>query len=282
MIWENRISVTISSSATSRLYSCPRNQTISSTRRICGLSCSISRGDSSGERLHLDLVDDRVEDALALPVAHAAEHGHDHALLVLRRLVAEPDRRGLASRAELIGDGGVVEVERERRHRRPGNYRGSFASISTALAAISRSPLYARSDRPVGEREPPRLGDLDLHSRGERADAAASRVREEEAHDLEDALPVPGVDVADVTELRGEATVHAGLLEPFPKGCLCGLLAPIDEALRQRPRPRRLALWPNRREPPAPAHPAHENHTGGEFAAHPDFVTLRHSLVTRI
>src|SRR5205823_4531866 len=46
-ICENRITVTTSSAPTSRLYSCERNCAISSVRRISGLSCSISRGDSS-------------------------------------------------------------------------------------------------------------------------------------------------------------------------------------------------------------------------------------------
>src|SRR5688500_3978126 len=42
--------------------------------------------------LDLDLVDHRVEDPLARAVARPAQHGHDHALLVLAGLVAEPDR----------------------------------------------------------------------------------------------------------------------------------------------------------------------------------------------
>ena len=43
------------------------------------------------------------------------EHRDDHPLLVLARLVAEPDRRRLAVRAELRLDDRRVEVERERR-----------------------------------------------------------------------------------------------------------------------------------------------------------------------
>ena len=143
VICEKRISVTMSSSADLAVVELAQEPASSSTRRICGLSCSISRGESSRERLHLDLVDDRVEDALALAVARAAEHGHDHALPVLRRLVAEADRGGLATGAELLGDGRVVEVEGERRHRRPRQlYEGRPAAASRArLRAISRSPL---------------------------------------------------------------------------------------------------------------------------------------------
>ena len=79
----------------------------SSVCRISGLSCSISFGDSSPSRLHLDLVDHRVEDVLARAEAGAGEHGDDHPLLVLARLVAEPDRRRLAvasSWASTIGE----------------------------------------------------------------------------------------------------------------------------------------------------------------------------------
>src|SRR5262249_3157401 len=69
------------------------------------------------ERLHLDLVDDGVEDPLALPVAGAAEDRDDHALPVLGGLVPKADRRRLAARAKLLGDRRVVEVEGERRDR---------------------------------------------------------------------------------------------------------------------------------------------------------------------
>src|SRR5579862_1812948 len=45
---------------------------------------------------HLDLVDHRVENVLPRPETRPDEHGDDHPLLVLARLVAEPDRRRLA------------------------------------------------------------------------------------------------------------------------------------------------------------------------------------------
>jgi hypothetical protein len=63
------------------------------------------------QRLDLDLVDHGVEDPLPRPVAGADEDGHDHTLLVLRGLVAEPDRRGLPSGTQLLGHHRVVEVE---------------------------------------------------------------------------------------------------------------------------------------------------------------------------
>ena len=109
---------------------------ISSARRISGLSCSISRGESSREALHLDPVDHRVEDVLARPVAGADEHRDDHPLRVLVRLVAEPDRRGLPVRAELRLDDRRVEVEGERRHVRPRSYALS-ASAAKRLARPS-------------------------------------------------------------------------------------------------------------------------------------------------
>ena len=68
------------------------------------------------ERLHVDLVDHRVEDVLARAVAGADEHRDDHPLLVLPGLVAEPDRRRLAASAQLVRDDRRVEVQRERGH----------------------------------------------------------------------------------------------------------------------------------------------------------------------
>src|SRR5690348_13812606 len=61
--------------------------------------------------LHLDLVDDGVEDLLAHAEALAHEHAHDLTLLVLPALVAETDRRRLAVVAQLVGDDRGVEVE---------------------------------------------------------------------------------------------------------------------------------------------------------------------------
>ena len=83
------------------------------------------------ERLHLDLVDHRVEDVLARAEAHAAEDAHDHALLVLAGLVAEPDRGRLPARPELVGDERRVEVE--------GVHRGGeSASYETRTSGRAR------------------------------------------------------------------------------------------------------------------------------------------------
>ena len=50
------------------------------------------------------LVDDGFEDLLARRVLVADRHQHAVVLAVLVRLVAEPDRRGLAATLELIGE----------------------------------------------------------------------------------------------------------------------------------------------------------------------------------
>src|SRR4029453_8827765 len=82
------------------------------------------------QALHLDLVDDGVEDLLARAVALADENLDDHALLVLRGLVAEADRGGLSTRPQLVGDDGRVEVE--------GVHRGG---IERHEAAASYGPF---------------------------------------------------------------------------------------------------------------------------------------------
>src|SRR5581483_9775800 len=103
------------------------------------------------ERLHLDLVDDGVEDVLTRAVARAAEDADDHALVVLVGLVAETDRAGLPMAPELVGEDRRVEVERVHRgmtillQRRRDHSRPRSRTRSTARLAISRSPLYASS-----------------------------------------------------------------------------------------------------------------------------------------
>src|SRR5215217_1919766 len=62
----------------------------------------VARGELA-ESLHLDLVDDGVEDLVPGAVARADEHSHDHSLLVLTGLVSEPNGRRLAAAAELVG-----------------------------------------------------------------------------------------------------------------------------------------------------------------------------------
>src|SRR5262249_2293317 len=64
-----------------------------------------------GGPLDLDVVDDRGEQLLAWAVLVADGHPRELAALVLARLVAEPDRRGLAATAQLIGERRREEVE---------------------------------------------------------------------------------------------------------------------------------------------------------------------------
>src|SRR4051812_42656657 len=63
--------------------------------------------------LHLDAVDHGLEDALARRVLESDRDEDDLALAVLLRLVAQPDRRGLASALELIDENRRVEVQDE-------------------------------------------------------------------------------------------------------------------------------------------------------------------------
>ena len=63
------------------------------------------------DALDLDAVDHRLEDLLARGVLEADRDEHDLSLLVLRALVPEPDRRGLAAALQLIDEDGRVEIE---------------------------------------------------------------------------------------------------------------------------------------------------------------------------
>src|SRR3954470_5275755 len=102
-----------------------------------------------GEALHLDLVDDGVEDLLPRAEANTAEHRDDLTLLVLLGLVAEADRRGLALRPELIRDDGGVEVQSVHRSpsistgRRERHHSSCSANRAIACRAMARSPLWA-------------------------------------------------------------------------------------------------------------------------------------------
>src|SRR5205823_12857377 len=93
------------------------------------------------EGLHLDLVDHGVEDVLARAEADAAEDADDHALLVLARLVAEPDGGRLAARAELVGDERRVEVEGV--HRGLGVYEGDRRTCALVSSAGEEQPSRA-------------------------------------------------------------------------------------------------------------------------------------------
>src|SRR6185436_1532300 len=61
--------------------------------------------------LDLDVVDHRGEDLLPRAVAESDRDPDDLASLVLVALVAEPDRRGLATALELVDEDRGVEVE---------------------------------------------------------------------------------------------------------------------------------------------------------------------------
>ena len=72
----------------------------------------MSRGESSRRALDLDVVDHRGEDLLPRAVLMADRDPDELPALVLARLVAEPDRRRLATPLELVDEGGREEVER--------------------------------------------------------------------------------------------------------------------------------------------------------------------------
>ena len=108
---------------------------MSSTRRISGLSCSISFGESSPSRFTSTLSITASKIFFRGPKRGAGEHRDDHPLPVLAGLVAEPDRRRLAAAAQLVLDDRRVEVER-----RPPAADHRAPRASSALAAISRSP----------------------------------------------------------------------------------------------------------------------------------------------
>jgi hypothetical protein len=124
--------------------------------------------------------------------------------------------------------------------------------------------------RCVVERDPARLGDLDLHPGRQLADPAALRGEEEERDDLEDSLPVPRVDVAAVAELPLDPGLDACLLEHLADGSLGGALARVDLPLGQRPDlgPVRVATRAHERRPPPAPHTAHDHASGRELASH--------------
>ena len=218
-----------------------------SARRTSGLSCSISRGESSREALHLDLVDHRVEDVLARPEAGADEHRDDHSLLVLARLVAEPDRRRLAVGAELRLDDRRVEVERER-GTGPRSYvcsRGERRPRLLGHLALAARRRAARAPRRAAASAPRRpRGGTPPGSRPSRPPLVAD---EEERDDLEDPLALPVEPVPDVAELPERPAVDARLLGDLAQRRRLAGLARVDPPLRQHPEPVRLARpagWP--------------------------------------
>src|SRR5215211_2063025 len=84
----------------------------------------------------LDALDHRLEDLLARRVLEADGDHHHLAAAVLVRLVAEPDRRGLAAPAKLVDEHRRVEVEHV-------HGAGAYPDSSTrrrAVSATARSP----------------------------------------------------------------------------------------------------------------------------------------------
>src|SRR5690606_7050448 len=102
----------------------------------------------------------RREDLLARPVPAADGHPHDLATVVLSRLVAQPDRRGLPAALELVDEDRRVEGEdvESARQREPerGAYRRRYSwgypaapmSGTKRQAAIVRRRYTASSPGP--------------------------------------------------------------------------------------------------------------------------------------
>ena len=211
------------------------------------------------------------------------EHAHDHPLLVLGRLVAEPDRRGLAPAAELVGDDRGVEVERVGGH---------------GVSRLARSPsrrIIEGSDPSKPAREPggPSPAPRDTTAAGGASSSGSQRVsatscacsgamcaepagaiaEEVEADDLEDPLALPRVDVAHVPELLDQRVATPGLLGDLPARRVGRLLAGADVPLRERPDPG-LAAGPDRGDVPRATQPTDDDATGRELAASTPILSL--------
>ena len=149
------------------------------------------------EPLDLDLVDHRVEDVLPRPEAGADEHRDDHPLLVLARLVAEPDRRGLAVRAKLGLDDRRVEVEGERGQRGAGSYVCSLSSSASARVRPSRARRGRRAAAAPRRAASQRTSATSCRNASGMSPSRPPLVAdEEERDDLEHPLALPGEPVA--------------------------------------------------------------------------------------
>ena len=102
----------------------------------------LARGELA-ERLHLDLVDDGVEDAVTQAEACACEHLHDHPLPVFRRLVAQANRRRLATAPQLLGDDRGVEVQCIHGVRHVALFQRVRRRIKNAVTIPSTQPVMA-------------------------------------------------------------------------------------------------------------------------------------------
>lgn len=103
---------------------------------------------------------------------------------------------------------------------------------------------------------------VDLAAVGGRdvAEPPARVAEKEKAHDLEDTLAPPHVDVPDVAELLEEAALEACLLGDLAKGGVGRALSPTDDSFRERPDV--LARRANRGEMPPAAEPPHQHAPG--------------------
>src|SRR5437868_2079704 len=101
----------------------------------------VARGELL-DALDIDGVDDRLEDLLARRVLESDRDEDDVALLVLRRLVAQTDGRGLAPTLELVDEDWRVEVQYV--HGTRAAYR-PLPHLDWAAAATCLSPRYASS-----------------------------------------------------------------------------------------------------------------------------------------
>ena len=149
----------------------------SSSRRISGLSCSISRGERSSSTSPRPCRSPRRRSSRAARSATPTRTRDDHPLPVLPGLVAKADRRGLAPRPQLVGDDGRVEVQRDRSA--PARAYRLASARSNPRRAVSRLGRHlalaavGEESRRVVERQPARLGHLDLHPGRQLADPAA-------------------------------------------------------------------------------------------------------------
>src|SRR5690348_11808286 len=109
--------------------------------------------------------------------------------------------------------------------------------------------------------------------RGDVAEPAGPVTEQEEADDLEHALPRPRVDVADVAELLDRSGLDPGLLGHLAQGRDLGPLARRDQPLRQGPDPVALPGWTDRRHDDAPAQAPYDHASRRELATHREFVT---------
>jgi hypothetical protein len=83
---------------------------------------------------------------------------------------------------------------------------------ATSLRGHLALALVREEPRSVIEREPARLGHLVAELVRDVAEPSRGVADEIEADDLEDALALPDVDVADIAELLDEATANSRFL----------------------------------------------------------------------